>query len=219
MLDELDQPMNAITYGWRSWFYLLINFGLGMAYFMFMILAYTLGFGLSIVWIGLPILALAMSLTRRIAGFDRWLAAKMMGIQLATVPDDLDIRSANPLHIVGAHLSSATTWQNAVYLLMKMPLGMTSLMMATLTFPFLSLETLLSVFGIHTGAVFGKIVRAMAAGLSGTLGGLTQPVEPQRHYVMQRSEKAKRRLEMDDDPGEGYYIDDDGEISAYKRKN
>jgi hypothetical protein len=178
-----------------------------------------------------------MSLTRRVARFDRWLASKMMGMQLPTVPDDLNIRSSNPVHMVGAHLSSATTWQDAVYLLMKFPLGLTSFMMAMLTFPFLGLETLLSVFGIHMGSPVAHIVRAMASGMSGALGGLTPAAEPARQPLRRyvsvpreqdddqayrteyRSEKAKRRLEVDDDPDAGYYIDDDGEIASHKRKN
>jgi hypothetical protein len=221
MLDTFDQPTDSTAYGCRSWLYLLLNFGLGMTYFGLLMAGYALGFGLSFIWIGLPLLALMFSLTRRTANFDRWLASKFIGIQLAQIPDDLNVRNANPVHLVGAHLTSATTWQSAVYLLMKLPLGMTSLMMAMLIAPFFFFELLLTLVGINTGMITGRIIRAMAAGLSGALGGLSPAVEPApgrergARYVSvparevnhddlwesepeTRQEKAKRRLQTTD---------------------
>jgi hypothetical protein len=218
MLENFEQPTTSAAYGCRSWLYMLLNLGLGTAYFTFMILGYMLGFGLSLIWIGLPILALMLVLTRRIASFDRWIASKFIGIKLAKREDDLHTHNANPLHLVGAHLTSATTWQDAVYLMMKLPLGITSFTMAIFAAPFFFFELLLTLLGINTGMITGRIMRAMAAGLSGTMGGLNPAVEPTVQYVAVpvREEKAKRRLELDDESG--YFIDDDGEIGLAKQK-
>lgn len=226
LFDGYDERKGAMTHGWRALIYLFLNFGLGVTYFSLMITAYTAGFGLSLIWIGLPLLALTMSLTRRVAKFDRWLASKMLGMKLSAIPDDLEIRNANPLHIVGAHLTSGTTWQEATYLMMKFPLGITSLMMGMMVAPFLLLETLLMVIGINTGAISGKIVRAMASGLSGATGGLIpageaeQEVRYVRVPVAARDEhdlKAKRRLEAEPDYDDEYFVDDDGEIGVRRR--
>ncbi|MBC8100844.1 MAG: sensor domain-containing protein [Armatimonadetes bacterium] len=222
-MDNFDLPTNATVYGWRSWLYLLLNPILGTVYFGLLSAGFAVSFALSFIWIGLPLLAVMLSLTRRIAHMDRWLAAKMIGMQLAQIPDDLQLRNANPLHMIGAHLTSATSWQSAVYLFVKFPLGMVSMMMAMMVFPFLALETVLRVIGINTGMFSGRVIRAMAAGLSGTVGGLTPAVEdePERyvdvpHY--QTVSKAKQRLADDYYDNGEYFIDDDGEIAVAQRK-
>lgn len=220
MLNQFDQPSTSMAYGCRSLLYMFLNFGLGIAYFTFMLIGYTLGFSLSLIWIGLPLLAMMLVLTRRLANLDRWMAGKMLGIKQADIPDDLNIQNANPLHVVGAHLTSATTWQSAVYLMMKFPLGMVSMTMGVLSAPFFLIELLMTLIGINTGMITGRILRAMAAGLSGGIGGLTPAAAPEPRYVAvpeHRESKAKHRLEMDYDSE--YFIDDDGEIGTLKRKH
>jgi hypothetical protein len=211
MMENFERPTNIVAYGWRSLLYMFLNFWLGIIYFTFITVGFSLAFGLSVIWIGLPLLALMLVLTRRVANFDRMVASKFLGINLAPIPDDLHETNANPLNIIGAHLTSATTWQSAVYLMMKLPLGITSLVIGALAAPFFLLELLMMVFGVNTGIISGQIMRAMAAGLSGAMGGLTPVAEGQFEV---RQQKAKRRLEMEVE----YFIDDDGEIGTLQRK-
>lgn len=211
MMENFERPTNSVAYGWRSLLYMFLNFWLGIIYFSVLTVGFTLAFGLSIIWIGLPLLALMLVFTRRLASFDRLVTAKFLGLNLAPMPDDLNIPNSNPLNIIGAHLTSAATWHSAVYLMMKLPLGVVSMVMGGLAAPFFLLELLMMVFGLNTGMISGQIIRAMAAGLSGAMGMLTPAVEPQ---VAVREEKAKRRLEMEVE----YFIDDDGEIGTLHRK-
>ncbi|MCU0498476.1 MAG: sensor domain-containing protein [Anaerolineae bacterium] len=193
---------HPLAYGWRSWLYMILNFPLGLFYFMTLIVGFGISFGLSFIWVGVPLLALAFSTMRRMAKFDRWLAAKFMGIQLTPLDSDVEFRNWNPLHVVGIYLQSATTWQDATYLMTKMIWGSVSFGIAWMVLPLMLFETMLLVFGINTGAIVPKI-----------LGGLIPPTEDPLFI------KRKNRLEMTDTPPESiYYIDDDGEIGTYERR-
>lgn len=192
---------------------MILNFPLGLFYLMTLMIGFGISFGLSLVWIGLPLLALAFSTMRRMAKFDRWLAAKFIGVQLTPLDSDVEIRNWNPLHVVGAYLQSATTWQDATYLLTKVIWGSVSFGIAWAVLPLLLFETMFLVFGINTGSIVPKILRAMAAGASGVQGGLI-PASEDPLFV-----KRKNRLEMADEAPESvYYIDDDREIGTYERR-
>ena len=42
-------------------FYLLLSFPLGIAYFVFLVTGLSVGFGLVVIWVGVPILALVLA--------------------------------------------------------------------------------------------------------------------------------------------------------------
>ncbi len=223
------EPLSPLIYGFRSWIYMFLNLLIGLMYFGGLAMVFPLGFALTMIWIGLPILALSLVITRRVAALDRWFAAKMIGIEQAPSVDDLEDQRVDLLNMMGMHLTSMNSWQSAAYLMLKLPLGMASFTLATLLTPLFLLELLLSLLNIPTGMVISRVMRAMAGATSGVNGRLL-PAQPipvryvrvpiQNEYV--RDQKAKRRLSDDedayDDPyGIDYVIDDDGEISVRRR--
>jgi len=222
--------LSPLIYGFRSWIYMFLNLLIGLMYFGGLAMVFPLGFALTMVWIGLPILAVGLILTRRIAALDRWFAAKMIGIEQAPQIDDLDDQQVDMLNMMGMHLTSMNSWQSAAYLMLKLPLGIASFTLATMLTPLFLLELLLSLLNIPTGMVISRVMRAMAGATSGVSGRLlpAQPI-PVRYVRVPvrdehtREQKAKRRLSDEDedaydDPyGIDYVIDDDGEISVRRR--
>ena len=64
---------------WRSNTYLLVSFPVGIASFTFLVTGISVGVGLVIVWIGLPILAATLVGSRWMARFERRRAAITLG--------------------------------------------------------------------------------------------------------------------------------------------
>ncbi len=58
--------------------YLLLSFPLGIAYFVFLVTGISLGFGLAIIWLGIPILALVLAASWVLYQFERLLAIHLL---------------------------------------------------------------------------------------------------------------------------------------------
>ncbi len=140
--------------------YLLLAFPLGIAYFVFLVVGTSLGLGLTIVWVGVPILALVLAGSWVLCGLERVLAISLL---------KEDIRPSSPLgpsnqvgaHVQGvssgerlfigmwrrfkAHVSNRLIWTGMLYLLLKFPLGIAS---------FIIVVTLVAVTGALLAAPF-----------------------------------------------------------------
>ncbi len=78
----------VITEGktYLSMFYLLLSFPLGIIYFVFIVTGLSLGLGLAITLLGIPILFLTLLLWRVFAKFEIILAESMLNIKIHSVP-------------------------------------------------------------------------------------------------------------------------------------
>jgi hypothetical protein len=102
--------------------YLFLAFPLGLTYFILLITAISLGFGLMIVWVGFLILAAVFALSWGLTLFER---------QLAIVLLRVDLPRATPISIPGEtifqqlkrYLGNSQTWKGLAYLFIKFPLG------------------------------------------------------------------------------------------------
>jgi len=114
-------------------FYLLLSFILGIFYFVFLITGLSLGIGLSITLIGIPVLFGTLLLWRVLAGFERQLTTSILNIDISFTP----IKKPEEIwEKIKAYLNDPFTWKSLVYLFIKFPLGIVS---------FVVLVTLLSV--------------------------------------------------------------------------
>jgi len=116
-----------------SIFYLLFSSVLGVFYFIFLVIGISLGLGLVITLLGVPILLGTLLLWRAFAGFERQLTKNMLNIDISFVPIE------QPQGIwkkIQTYLSDSFTWKSLAYLFIKFPLGIIS---------FVVLVTLLSV--------------------------------------------------------------------------
>ena len=117
--------------------YLLLNLPLGVLYFTILVAGFSLGIGLSITLIGLPILFAMIFITYLLGDFDRLITAKLLGLQIAK-PEARPSNKETITAILASQLKSAEFWKQFGYLLLKMPLGIISFTVA-ITFVSVSL--------------------------------------------------------------------------------
>jgi hypothetical protein len=116
--------------------YLSAAFPLGVFYFAFLVTGFSTGISLTIVWVGIPILPGLGFGWRMLAAFERFLAVHLLKEDIPAinraVREDADFWMR-----FKEHLSDPVTWKSPLYLLVKFPLGVASLvilvMLASLT--------------------------------------------------------------------------------------
>ena len=122
--------------------YLLLGLPLGIAYFVFVVTGISVGSGLLVIWVGVPILAFVLLGSWAICQFERLLVNTLLKEEIPRI-DRVDT-SRQPESSLGAeerlfigawrrlkaHLSDRLTWTGILYLLLKGPIGTGSFVMA-----------------------------------------------------------------------------------------
>jgi hypothetical protein len=121
-------PLRLRTY--TNLLYLLLAFPLGLIYFVFLTVGLTTGFGLVIVWIGIPILAMVLAGSWGLAAMERQLAIHALGAEVPPMLPRIAPPAAGFWQGVGAFLSNPVTWKGLAFLLLKFPLGLVSFIAA-----------------------------------------------------------------------------------------
>ena len=127
MTSAIVAPVtDGLTY--RRLTYLLLAFPLGVAWFTFYVTGLSLGVGLAITVIGIPILAAMLASVVPLAALERGLANTLLGEHIAR-PE-----SAEPTEGFWAGLkrivSAGSTWKALGFLLARFPLGVFSFSLA-----------------------------------------------------------------------------------------
>lgn len=132
-------PLRLQTY--RNLLYLLVAFPLGLAYFVGFVTGSTLGVGLLITWVGLPILLVTLTGATIVAGFEAWLATHLVGVN-ASVPaflHDSTIRDGIALpgdgfrDAVSRLIIAPSTWTSLLLVLTKFGFGLLSFIALVMT--------------------------------------------------------------------------------------
>ncbi len=131
----LRAPIEPRSYG--NLLYLALAFPTGLAYFVFLAVGLSLGAGLAIVWIGLPILGLVLAMSFGLAALERQLAIHLLGAEVPPMAPP-PTAGATVWQRVRAFLANPVTWKGMGYLAVKLPFGLVS---------FVLLVTLVSVAG------------------------------------------------------------------------
>lgn len=121
--------------------FLLLGLPLGIAYFVFLVTGISVGFGLTVVWVGVPILALVLFGSWAMCRFERGLANVLLkqDFALGNDPQESD-RLDDGIPELGAgerlfirawrrlkyHLSKPQTWTGLFYLFLRFPIGIAS---------------------------------------------------------------------------------------------
>lgn len=105
--------------------YLLLSMPLGIFYFVFIVVGFSLGFSLLIIWIGLPILVLVLAGSRVLANGERQLARWLLDAPIGIAGNP---RSGlrHPWDSFKALFSEGETWAGLFFLFLKFPLGIFS---------------------------------------------------------------------------------------------
>src|SRR3954468_22489681 len=80
ILGLLRAPIELRSY--RNLLYLLLAFPLGLTYFLFLVVGLSLGLGLTIIWVGLPVLLLVLLGSRALSALERQLAIGLLGAEV-----------------------------------------------------------------------------------------------------------------------------------------
>lgn len=105
---------------YRNLLYLAIAFPLGVAYFVVLVTGFSLGAGLAVTLVGIPVLLATFWLVRALSFVERRLATTLLGVQ---IPDPEPAGAEGLWDRVVALLTSPVTWLGLVFLLGKFVLG------------------------------------------------------------------------------------------------
>ena len=122
--------------------YVLLSFPLGIAYFVFLVTGISLGLGLAIIWVGVPILVLVLAGSWALCQLERLLAIGLLKEDIPAMVrrDDRSEQLEDGRPSLGpeerlligawrrlkAHLADRLTWTGIFYLLLKFPVGVAS---------------------------------------------------------------------------------------------
>lgn len=102
--------------------YLSLSFPLGLIYFVFLIAGLSLGIGLAVIWVGIPILLLVLAGWWGMLIFEREMTVRLLHVDIAPLA-----RDSNPPQgmwaRIKATLSNPVTWKGLFYLIARFPLG------------------------------------------------------------------------------------------------
>ena len=122
-------------------FYLLLSFPLGIAYFVFLVTGISLGFGLLIIWVGVPILGVVLAGSWVLCELERMLAIGLLkedipptarGNLAGRAEADVQNLSSGERFFISmwrrlkGYLSDRLTWTGMLYLFLKFPVGIAS---------------------------------------------------------------------------------------------
>lgn len=133
--------------------YLLFTFPLGTAYFVFLVTGLSLGFTLSIIWLGIPILILVFLAWWEIASFERQLAIWFLNIEISPMLIE-SVQGKSMLEKSILRLKNPVTWKALLFLFIKFPFGIFSLVVSVVLISMslsLLIVPLTSLIGVRTG--------------------------------------------------------------------
>lgn len=106
--------------------YLFMAMPLGIVYFTILTVGFTLGAGMSITLIGLPILVSMIFVTYMLGDLERAITSILLGVKIAK-PEARPARNNSVSAILTAQLKNGAFWKELAYLaFLKLPLGMLS---------------------------------------------------------------------------------------------
>ena len=112
----------------ETWLGVLFNwlaFPLGLFYFVFLVTGLSLGVGLVVVWVGIPILLVVAGAWWLFGAFERLQARYLLRADVPPAPREWE-KAEGVWGKLKAHFASTATWKDLVYLLAKLPFGILS---------------------------------------------------------------------------------------------
>lgn len=138
--EELFAMMTCITKQppfTNTLVYLLLSLPLGIVYFVVVVTGLAMSAGTLIIWLGVPILLIVLLLVRGMAEVERQLIGRLFRWPLPT-----QLSGPQPKHTfldrLGILLRDPGTWMMMLYMLLKLPLGIVSFVLA-LSLPLVAL--------------------------------------------------------------------------------
>lgn len=131
LLDLLFGPATD-SHTYLKLLYLLLGFPLGIAYFVFLIVGLSLGAGLAVTFIGIPILIGVFFACTGLGAFERMMAHSMLQVSIPAPPRPAPAPGIWPK--LKALFGSPTMWKSFFYLLLKFPFGVAAFVVLVTAF-------------------------------------------------------------------------------------
>ncbi|MDU8995309.1 MULTISPECIES: sensor histidine kinase [Streptomyces] len=123
----LRAPIEARS--WREFGYVMSSLPVGILMFTFAVTMFSLGMGLLITFLGIPVLAAALAGVRGFGALERARARGLLGIDVAA-PEPLRVRKQGALAWMGAILKSGSAWRHLLYSVVQFPWSVFSFVVA-----------------------------------------------------------------------------------------
>ncbi len=117
--------------------YLLLSLPLGVIYFVVVVTGLAVSAGTLIIWIGIPILLISLLVARGMAEVERQLIGRLLRWPLPT-RTSIPQPKQSFLQRLGRLLRDPGTWTTLLYMLLKLPIGIVSFVLAV-TLPLVAL--------------------------------------------------------------------------------
>ena len=122
---------------WRSVGYLLLAFPLGIFYFVFLITGFSLGFGLIITLVGIPILVGMLAASYGLGEFERLITNQL--VETSIDHTKRISRARGFWEKLKELVVSSETWKRVFYLLLKFPFGIFGFVLVVVAFSMFAL--------------------------------------------------------------------------------
>ncbi|MET8812746.1 sensor domain-containing protein [Streptomyces sp. NPDC004549] len=105
---------------WREFGYVLLSLPIAIAMFVWAVTAVSLGAGLLVTFVGVPVLALGLAGCRGFGALERARARGLLRVEVAE-PEPLTVRGPGALAWIGAVLKSGSSWRTLLFALLRFP--------------------------------------------------------------------------------------------------
>ncbi|WP_328680188.1 sensor histidine kinase [Streptomyces sp. NBC_00343] len=114
----LRAPFEARS--WREFGYVLLSLPISILLFTYAVTMVSLGAGLLITFLGVPVLAGALAGCRGFGALERARARRLLDLDVAA-PEPLRMKKNGPMAWMGAVLKSGASWRHLLYALLHLP--------------------------------------------------------------------------------------------------
>ncbi|MEU3256050.1 sensor domain-containing protein [Streptomyces sp. NPDC006997] len=118
---------------WAELAYVLIGLPMGILLFTYAVTMVSLGAGLLVTFLGVPVLAAALAGCRGFGSVERGLARGLLGLEVAG-PEPLRMRGSGAMAWMGAVLRSGASWRHLLYAVLRLPWSVFSFSVAVTFF-------------------------------------------------------------------------------------
>jgi hypothetical protein len=116
--------------GWRELTHNLLGLPLGTAYFCWLVTGLSLGAGLAVTLLGIPLLTLVLASVRPLMALERTLAEELLETRLPELPLAPPARRPGTLGRLAAYWTDAVTGRGVAYLLGRFAVGLVTFTVA-----------------------------------------------------------------------------------------
>ncbi|GGJ66019.1 sensor histidine kinase [Streptomyces brasiliensis] len=114
---------------WREFGYILLSLPISILLFTYAVTMVSLGAGLLVTFLGIPVLAAGLAGCRGLGSLERARARGLLGLEVAE-PEPLRMRKPGAMAWMGAVLKSGTSWRHLLYAVLHFPWAVFSFVVA-----------------------------------------------------------------------------------------